>query len=442
MIAHLSDSRTARPGRAASHRGARWKMGALAVCFSALVACDDSPTDPGSDQGTWIQVEAGNAHACALTDQGRVYCWGSNSEGQAGVPGTDPVLRPTLVQTEQRFERIAAGGDNSCAMTAQGALFCWGTNEMGQLGNGGISNALLPVPVDGGANWTSVSVGPHHACALDTAGEVHCWGGDRWDVALGFRGPATCDAPAFEARWPCVGVPRSSEKGTGYAWVEAGLYRTCAGRTGESAVCWGTNSLGQLGTASTGECANNDPLHPLTDPCSRDAVSPQGPTLAFLSPGPTHGCGVDTQGSAHCWGALLLNFGQLGNGSTDGAETPVAVSGLGTVRTVMVSNENHIRTFSCAIDTGDQAHCWGANRWGQLGATSADTCQQGGDLPCSLTPIPLETSSSFADMDLGTEFACGLTNDAQVLCWGFNDMAQLGDGTTTSRQTPSSILEP
>ena len=392
--------------------------------------------------GTWVQVEAGATHACALTDQGRVYCWGSNSEGQAGVPGVDPVLRPTLVQTEERFAAIGAGGDNSCAMTTQGELFCWGTNAMGQLGNGGISDALLPVPVDGGAIWTSFSVGPHHLCALDEAGEVHCWGGDRWDVALGFRPPATCSAPAFEARWPCIGVPRSSEKGTGYAWVEVGLYRTCAGRQGESGVCWGTNSLGQLGTTATDECANNDALHPLTDPCSRGPVSPEGPTFAGISPGPTHSCGMDDQGSTYCWGGLQLNFGQLGNGDTDGAETPVAVSGLGTVRSVMASNENHIRTFSCAIDAGGQAHCWGANRWGQLGTSSTEVCQSGGDLPCSLTPIPLDTSSQFADLDLGIEFGCGVTTDEQILCWGINDLGQLGDGTTTSRPMPSAILEP
>lgn len=420
-----------------------WRRAAvLGACFAALVACNDSPTDPDEALGAWVQVEAGAAHACALTENGRVYCWGRNGEGQAGVPGINPVLRPTLVQTEERFAAIAAGGDNSCAMTAQGELFCWGTNQMGQLGNGGISDAVLPVPVDGGAMWTSFSVGPHHVCAVDDAGTVHCWGGDRWDVVLGFRGPATCEAPSHEARWPCIGVPRSSEKGAGYEWVEAGLYRTCAGRAGEAAVCWGTNSLGQLGTTAEGECANNDPLHPLTDPCSREPVSPDGPTVVALSPGPTHSCGVDDQGTAYCWGALQLNFGQLGHGSTDGAAAPVAVSGLGTVRSVIASGENHIRTFSCAIDTGGEVRCWGANRWGQLGATSADTCQQGGDLPCSLTPIPLDTSSLFDDLDLGTEFGCGLTTDGQVFCWGINDTGQLGDGTTTSRQVPSSILEP
>ena len=424
------------------HNRARTGHSVLVVATALAVACSDSPTEPPAGSGTWTQVAAGRAHACALTDRGRVYCWGSNSTGQAGVPGTDPVLRPTLVQTEERFTLIDAGGDNSCAMTERGELFCWGTNQMGQIGNGGISNALLPVPVDGGAKWTSFSVGAYHICALDVPGEIHCWGGDRWDVALGFRAPATCTAPAFEARWPCMGVPRSSEKGSGYAWVDVGLYQTCGGRTGESAVCWGTNGVGQLGTTSEDECANNDTLHPLTDPCSRDPVSPDGLSLSRLSPGVTHGCGLDTQGSPHCWGALQLNFGQLGNGSTDGAAAPVPVSGLANLASVVSSNANNIRTFSCGIDGGGQAYCWGANRWGQLGGMSQDICQQGGDLPCSLTPLPAETSEAIDHLALGAEFACALSSDANVLCWGLNDTGQLGDGTTTARELPASILEP
>jgi alpha-tubulin suppressor-like RCC1 family protein len=119
----------------------------------------------------------------------------------------------------------------------------------------------------------------------------------------------------------------------------------------------------------------------------------------------------------------------------------VAVVGLGTVRSVAASGENHIRTFSCAIDNGGNGHCWGANRWGQLGALSGDTCQNGGELTCSLTPILMDTSSRFDALDLGAEFGCGRTTEGEILCWGKNDLGQLGDGTTTSRPMPRSIIE-
>ena len=401
------------------------------------VACSDDGTGPGNGEGTWVQVDVGRAHACALTDTGQVYCWGSNSLGQAGVPA-DPVLQPTLVETEHRFRALGAGGDNTCARTQGGRLFCWGSNALGQLGNGGILDAVRPVAVDG-QGWGDFSVGTYHLCALDSAGEVHCWGGDRWDVVLGSRAPTTCDAPLGELRWPCAGVPRPTGMGTGFEWVEVGLYQTCAGSEANGPVCWGTNDAGQLGAATADTCVNNDPLHPLERPCSRSPVAPAGVSLSSVRPGTTHACGSTDGGSSYCWGGLILNYGQVGDGSLAGAAEPVPLSGLASLTSVVPSHESHVRTFSCGIDSSGQGFCWGSNRWGQLGS-SADACPEGGTGPCSAEPVAMAGARPLAQLALGVEFGCALTQDDAIVCWGFNESGQLGDGTTTSRATPAEVL--
>ena len=48
--------------------------------------------------GRAIHVAAGEAHACALLEDRRLWCWGANGAGQLGVGDTDDRLQPALVR--------------------------------------------------------------------------------------------------------------------------------------------------------------------------------------------------------------------------------------------------------------------------------------------------------------------------------------------------------
>ena len=79
-----------------------------------------------------------------------------------------------------------------------------------------------------------------------------------------------------------------------------------------------------------------------------------------LAAGGQHACGWTATGQGYCWGANVS--GQLGNGSTDAAETPTRVSG--TVHfTQLVAGA----AFTCGLGHTGEAHCWGDNQVGQLG---------------------------------------------------------------------------
>lgn len=179
--------------------------------------------------------------------------------------------------------------------------------------------------------------------------------------------------------------------------VEAGLYQTCAGGTGVAAACWGTNDAGQLGAQTTQLCVANDPLHPNDRPCSKAPLVPDGVPLARASPGSTHTCGVDGMGGAFCWGGQILNFGQVGNGTLDGASAPVPVSAGGPYAAVYTSHGPHIRTFSCGLGSDGGALCWGANRWGQLGSGPSPDCGNT-NVPCRPDPTPAAGGYSFVSL--------------------------------------------
>jgi len=403
----------------------------------SLAACGDSATGPGVQAGSWVDVVAGSTHACGLTSEGVAYCWGATTSGQAGSP-LGPVTAPGRVDTPITFTQIAAGGDTTCGLSEEGSLYCWGNNALGQLGNGSGLNSYAPVLVSGGITWSAVSVGAYHVCGLDSTGRLICWGGDRWDVVLGYPGSSECGAPVQEPTWRCEREPLELLSIGVYDWVEAGLYQTCAGRDGMGAECWGTNDLGQLGRETTQLCSGNDPLHATSKACGKAPAPPAGGPMLRAQPGSTHGCGLDATGGVWCWGGLQLNFGQVGDGTLDGTQVPVPVATGGPYKAVYTSHEPHIRTFSCGLEEDGAALCWGANRSGQLGSGGSPGCGPS-DVPCRTEPTPVAGGYAFDALALGIEFACGLTTEASIVCWGANDGGQLGDGTLDSRNTPGPI---
>ncbi|MCB0972206.1 MAG: RCC1 repeat-containing protein, partial [Acidimicrobiales bacterium] len=89
--------------------------------------------------------------------------------------------------------------------------------------------------------------------------------------------------------------------------------------------------------------------------------------------------------------------------------------------------------FTCGISDG-AAYCWGLDTQGQLGNGPGTAFQTFvGAVEVAGTPLDGKT---IAQVAVGYSFACALTTDDVVACWGDNSNRQLGDGTTTERQTP------
>ena len=93
------------------------------------------------------QVDLGEYHGCALTDEGNVYCWGNNNWGQ--VADSTELMFPIPIQVALPGVAVAVdvGDFHSCAILVDGTAMCWGINSQGQLGNGDFIDSSTPVKV-------------------------------------------------------------------------------------------------------------------------------------------------------------------------------------------------------------------------------------------------------------------------------------------------------
>ncbi len=156
-----------------------------------LIPCSAGPV-PVSSSLAFASVSAGVAHTCAVTQDGAAYCWGRNVDGQLGdgSNATSPV--PVAVSGELRFVAVSAGNFHSCGLRADGVAYCWGGNHRGQLGDGSETGRSSPVQVSGGLRFQSVGAGGAHTCGLTVGGAVYCWGVNTYGQLGVEETPDTC----------------------------------------------------------------------------------------------------------------------------------------------------------------------------------------------------------------------------------------------------------
>ena len=175
--------------------------------------------------------------------------------------------------------------------------------------------------------------------------------------------------------------------------------------------CWGENYDGQLGDGTT------------TARPSPTAV-PGLSGVTAIAAGFTHTCALLGDGTMRCWGDNI--YGALGDGTTTQRLSPV---------TVLIGNVTQITTgglFTCALLTTGTVECWGTNNNAQVG----DGTMINRSTPASVTGLSgvVEIATG-----AGADHTCARLSSGAVDCWGWNVYGQIGDGTTTTRSSPTPV---
>ena len=249
----------------------------------------------------------------------------------------------------------------------------------------------------------TLSSGYSHTCSILDDGSVSCWGYNS-DGQLG-------DGTATDRYTPT----QTSSLGSGRTAVAitAGAYHTCAILDDGSVSCWGYNTYGQLGDGT-----NTDRNTP-----TQTSSLGEGRTVVAITASEAHTCTILDNGFVSCWG--YNGYGQLGDGTTTDRDTPTQTSSTAAV--AISAGYQH----TCAILDDGSVSCWGRNSNGQLG----DGTNSHRNTPTQTST--LGTDRTAVSISAGDRHTCAILDDESVSCWGFNNFGQLGDGTTTDRDTPT-----
>ncbi len=152
----------------------------------------------------------------------------------------------------------------------------------------------------------------------------------------------------------------------------------------------------------------------------------------YVSAGGYTTCAIRDDNSLWCWGSN--NYGQLGIGANGGYKNiPQKVKW--SWKQVSVGGWL-LLTHVCAVSTSNSLDCWGYNNYGELGV---------GDTDNRNSPTWVKGGAEF--VSAGAFHTCGLIKSLSedqyyLYCWGYNNHGQVGDGTTTQRNSPVSIADP
>lgn len=255
-----------------------------------------------------VDITAGDDYTCALDNGGTTQCWGDagNLGDSSVVADSDTPVTVTGGHVFTKIDSETHRGDSTCGLGSGGSIWCWGDDSNGRLGNDETigNDSVDPVQVAGISDFVDLSVGRYHACGLRKNGDIWCWGGNS-EGQLG-NGTSGTDS----------GIPVQVESDVKFKKVSAARDSVCAISVDNEIYCWGRDVSGILGIASSSE----DQLTPgLVTDSDQDFV-------AMHSCSRGH-CAVKSTGKLYCWGSDTYR----GDGSGGSADSPTEVLTLTNV---------------------------------------------------------------------------------------------------------------
>ena len=296
----------------------------------------------------------------------------------------------------------------ACALLTDGTAKCWGSNAEGDIGDGILNDSDTPVVVAGLSGATSISGSMQTFCAILSDSDVKCWGNDGWfDLNGGIPGATANGSSGLH--------PIATQKPgiTNAIQVATGDEATCALISGGTVSCWG----GQEDASEIGNRPDNMNV-------STPLVIPGITTATQIAAGYLTNCILLALGSIQCLG--YGGDGELGNGTMSTTNTPVTVSGISNA-TQITGGQN----WFCALLADTTVKCWGSDSEYQLGDGTQNNTS---------TPVAVAGLSGVKAVYAGWgSTTCAVLTSGDVMCWGYNNHGQIGDGTTTTRPAPTLV---
>jgi hypothetical protein len=411
------------------------EAGACTLKPTPGAACGESGTarcnEGSACLGASIFLSARLQQTCLVAEDGRVWCWGTNTHGQLGDGTTTDGLNPVLVRgLPDRAVLVSLGYAHTCALLRNGRIYCWGNNQAGQCGVVPSMTILEPVPVSvPNVVFTSVAAGQGHTCAISTDKTVYCWG-NTTHGQCGFEPVGASSVSVGPTKVPGLDSVES---------IVTVKNHTCAVRSiAPTMVCWGSNTHVE-------EASVDYKLGPAAGDLAYSAIPVPvelGAPVVGAGMGYESTYAVTADGRVHAWGRN--NRGQLGiesGPSPTPTSTPAPVmietlAGLvpltGVLSLVSSDGSDQCVIMQDRLAFGAPYLCWGGDDWGELGAGT-----EAGARTLHPFPIPVRALPATAGwLARGEDHACAAVfvgGGTEIWCYGRPGV--LGNGSYRAPDT-------
>ena len=180
-----------------------------------------------------MACSVGCSHTVTLSDDGSLYSFGCDTNGELGLFGTNynPVV-PNLISTLPKIKQICCGGNFTVCIDEEG--FMWsGQNNYGQLGTGNICVAYkIPQKIENIPLAQSISCGSAHTLIITNDGNL--WAVGRNDLGQLF----------LNNDHSYITIQKTSLSNISYICAGS-VFSFCQNYGGEIFAC-GFNGFGQL----------------------------------------------------------------------------------------------------------------------------------------------------------------------------------------------------
>lgn len=247
-------------------------------------------------------VASSTDHTFFLKNDGTVWACGFAGGGQCGTGTTVSIIYHHPVQVLiSNVTQVAAGETHTLFLESDGSVWACGFNTNGAVGTGGTQNVYTPVQIMAPGTCMGVAAGNDFSLILKGDGTVLSCGANP-DGELGNGSTNNSLSPT-----PVLGV-------TGIAKIAAGSFHSLFLTTSGTVWACGSNIYGQLGLSSTFQ----NVLTPVLNTTLSSVIAVSGGRLhsLFLLAG------------GNVWSAGRNTSGQLGNGTTNDSNAPLAVNNI------------------------------------------------------------------------------------------------------------------
>ncbi|KAI8692542.1 hypothetical protein NCS56_00011200 [Fusarium sp. Ph1] len=274
----------------------------------------------------FTQVAAGDSCSFALTEDGRVWGWGTFRDGsgheQFGYDSNGKFIKcqkiPIQIRGINNITQITCGANHILALDSSGKVWGWGSHEQNQLGRrlfGRHTEHLKPRLVEvcrGKAKY--IASGEYHAFAIDHKDDVWAWGLNSFGEA-GYADGAGSDSALLpypmKIRDLC---------GRGVTLIDGGAHHSAAVTATGECLVWGRIDGGQLGISFTPAQLQDPELirHDERNKpriCLRPTQVPHVGKMVHVACGTDHTIFINKMWKAYATG--INSSGQLGLGSDD-----------------------------------------------------------------------------------------------------------------------------